>query len=423
MILPILLLIGIGHEDTKARSGEEPQKSRSAVAVSAGPPSSSSCLRAFVANQDEAAIEREVKVANNKDRPQLHGQAAKRLRDRGAAAVAPAILAYVEKNGANGLSLSGTDVLGHLKDPRITALLRSLVADRQFFWRPAAMRALALHADPGARDVFREGLSDKLWGVRMAAVLGVEKIGDRDSMPRLKEMLGDEVYDVRAQAAKTLHAFGDPSGLPVLVEALRADTVWFDIDYGQIAREDAWNFLKTITKDDFGYKPWEGPEQRAPGLAKFEAWIAGTMPDWKQRVPEKARVRAEKVDYAFGYELRSCQLGDFFLRVEEGGRVVFGYFNLERVTPAPEELRALHDAIAQAKAVDRSVPYGEGGCDFEQFHFKKDGRFEKLWIGQKGRPLEVEPFVKAVEALVKRHLGERAAADYRQSALLFRAEE
>ena len=60
------------------------------------------------------------------------------------------------------------------------------------------------------------------------------------------------------------------------------------------------------------------------------------MPDWKERVPEKARVRAEKVEYAFGYELRSCQLGDFFLRIEEGGRVVFGYFNLERATPAPQ---------------------------------------------------------------------------------------
>jgi hypothetical protein len=373
--------------------------------------------------QDASKIAQEVDYANSKDKPQLHVTAARRLRERGGPAVADEIERYVAKNGHNALSVTFTEALGALREPRLTKLLRALVADRDFFWRPAAMRSLADHADAESLSVFREGLADRLWGCRVSSVLGLEKLNDRESAPKIRELLGDEQYDVRAQAAKTLHAFGDDTGLPVLVEALRADTVWFDIDYGQIAREDAWNFLKKITKDDFGYKPWETVEQRAPGLAKFEAWIAKAFPDWRSRVPEKARVRADKVDYVFGFELRSCQRGDFFFRLDRDGNLILGYFNLEKVKLAPDELKALNAAIEKVGSVDRSAPYGQGGCDFEQYYLRQGARFDKLWIGVKGRPDAVEGFTKTVLAIVRARFGEKVAEDYRQSAILFRAEE
>lgn len=373
--------------------------------------------------QDAAKIREEIAVANSKDKPQLHTTASKRLLARGGPAVAEEVEAYVEKHGHNALSLAFTETLGDLKEPRLTARLRALVADANFYWRPAATRALAKHAEPSTADVFRAGLGDKLWGVRQGAIQGVERLKDREALPRVKELLGDEQYDVRAQAAKTLHAFGDPSGLPVLVEALRADTVWFDIDFGQIAREDAWNFLKGLTGDDFGFKPWEGPEARAPGLAKFEAWIAKTIPDWRERLPEKARVRAERIEYAFGYELRSCQRGDVFFRLDTQGNLVLGYFNLEKAKLSPEELKTFLAEVEKVKDVDRSQPYGEGGCDYEQFYLKQGGRFEKLWIGTRGRPDGVESFVKAAAALLKAKFGEKVAEDYAYSAVIFRAAE
>jgi hypothetical protein len=373
--------------------------------------------------QDAAKIAQEVEYANSREKPQLHLTAAKRLKERGGPAVAAEIEAYVEKNGRASLSLAFTEALGALRDPRLTKLLRALVADPEYYWRPAAMRSLADHADPDSRAVFREGLADRLWGCRAAAVYGLEKLDDREWAPRIRELLGDEQYDVRAQAAKTLHAWGDPIGLPVLVEALRADTVWFDIDYGQIAREDAWTFLKSITKDDFGYKPWETVEQRAPGLARFEAWMAKTFPDWKEKVPEKARVRAEQVEYVFGFELRSCQRGDFFFRIDRDGNLVLGYFNLEKAKLTPDERKALDAAIERVRGIDRSVPYGQGGCDFEQYYLRQGARFEKLWVGIKGRPDAAEAFTKTVHAVVRARFGEKVAEDYRQSALLFRAEE
>ncbi|RPH49207.1 MAG: hypothetical protein EHM91_03370 [Planctomycetota bacterium] len=368
-------------------------------------------------------IAQEIEYANAKDKPQFHVQAVRKLKDRGGPAVAEAIVAFVAKNGHNALSITFTEGLGSLKDDRITALLRELVRDKDFFWRPTALRALAELADKSSRDEFRTALGDKLWGCRAAAVLALERLDDRDSAPRIRDLLGDDIYDVRAQAAKTLHAFGDASGLPVLVEALRANTVWFDIDYGQSTREDAWTFLKKIAKDDFGYKPWESAEERAPGLVRAEAWIAKTMPGWREKVPEKARVRAEAVEYEFGFERRSCQRGDFFFRVDREGNLVLGYFTLEKAALTPEELRDFNAALAKVKTIDRSVPYGQGGCDFEQYYVRTGNRFEKLWIGLQGRPAAAEPFVRMVPELIRKKFGERALEEFTRSTDLFRMSE
>jgi len=368
-------------------------------------------------------IAQEIEVANAKEKPQLHVQAMRRLRDRGGPAVAEEIGKFVATHGHNSLSIAFTEGLGSLKDDRLTALLRELARDKDFFWRPTAFRALAEQGDRVSRDLFRASLGDRLWGCRAASIAALEKLDDRESAARIKELLGDDVYDVRAQAAKTLNAFGDPSGLPVLVEALRANTVWFDIDYGQIAREDAWNFLKKIAKDDFGYKPWETAEERAPGLAKAEAWIAKTIPDWRDRVPDKARVRAAAVEYAFGFERRSCQRGDFFFRIDREGNLVLGYFTLEKAKLSDDELKSFQAALDKVRAIDRSVPYGQGGCDFEQYYLRTGDRFEKLWIGLQGRPAAAEPFVRLVLDLLRKKFGERAVEEFRQSSDLFRMTE
>lgn len=373
--------------------------------------------------QDSAKLAQEIEYANAKDKPQFHVQAVRKLRDRGGPAVAEDIVRYVAKHGHNALSIAFTEGLGDLKDPRLTALLRELVRDKDFLWRPTAMRALAEQADRESLADFRAGLGDKLWGCRAASILAIEKLNDRESAAAIKPLLGDDIYDVRAQAAKTLYTFGDSAGLPVLVEALRADTVWFGIDYGQIAREDSWNFLKKIAKDDFGYKPWESVEQRAPGLAKAEAWLAKTMPDWRDRVPEKARVRASAVEYVFGFERRSCQRGDFFFRVDKEGNLVVGYFTLEKAKLSDDELKAFNAVLDKVKTVDRSIPYGQGGCDFEQFYIPQGAAFDKLWIGVQGRPAPVEPFTRAILELLRKKFGERVAEEFRQSSDLFRMGE
>ncbi|HTF57828.1 MAG TPA: HEAT repeat domain-containing protein [Planctomycetota bacterium] len=373
-----------------------------------------------LALQESGKIEQEVEYANDPEKLQFQIQAVKRLKDRGPSAV-PAITAFVEKKGANALSLACTEVLGDIPDPRVARLCARLLEDRSFSWRPAAARSLAEQKSPEHRDLLRRGLGDRLWGVRAAAIAGLGKLDDRESKEPIRKTLNDDTYDVRAQAAKTLYAFGDDSGLPVLVASLRSEVNWFDIDYGQIAREDAAKFLAKITGDDFGFKAWEPEEKRAPGLRRWEEWMAARAADWKDRVPPNARPVADSAEYVFGFELRSCQSGDYFFRVDTRNNLVVGYFNLARAPLSAEERAAFDRELAAVRAVDRAVPYGRGGCDFEQYYLSGNGkRFERLWIGVGGRPPDLDGFIKFCRALIKAKFGEAEASEFKERTAPFR---
>ena len=145
--------------------------------------------------QDSSAkIAQEIEYANAKDKPQFHVQAVRKLRDRGGPAVADEITRFVAARGHNALSIAFTEGLGDLQDARIHALLQTLVRDKDFLWRPTAMRALAQQADRDSLDDFRKGLGDKLWGCRAASVVALEKLKDRESLDAISEELaaGDD---------------------------------------------------------------------------------------------------------------------------------------------------------------------------------------------------------------------------------------
>lgn len=367
----------------------------------------------------EGLIER----ANDTRRPPAMGTAIERVVKGGADGV-PAILAFVESRGRNALALAFTDALGEIPDDRVAALLAALVEDRDFYWRPAAARALALQATTDHHRLLVASLADPLWGVRAAAIRGIEKIDDRESAPRLAELLADEIYDVRAQAAKTLWAWGDERGLPVLVEALRESTFWFDIDYGQVAREDAWGFLKKISGDDFGFKPWEPEARRAAGLAKWDAWMDARDAQWRGKIPPTAQARKDAADYRFGFELRSCQKGDFFFRLTADDRLVLGCYNLVSAALTADEKREFAEALAAVAEVENDLPYGEGGCDFEQLYLDDGaGSFDRLWVGKGGRPTELDPFNRFLRDLIEKKFGRGASQEFREKTALFRGFE
>ena len=374
-----------------------------------------------LALQDPAAkIEQEVAYANDPEKLNFQVQALQRLKDRGAAAV-PALLEYVEKKGANALSLGCTELFGDILDPRLAVLCARLVEDRNFYWRPAATRALAEQKSAPHRDLLRKLLADRLWGVRTSAVYGLGKLGDKDSMDAMKKALNDETYDVRAQAAKTLHEFGDESGLPVLVASLASEAAWFDIDYGQIAREDACKFLKKITGSDFDFKAWDPVDKRQPGLKRWEEWMAAKEADWRDRVPPNARPVADTSEYVFGFELRSCRSGDFFFRLDSRNNFVVGYFNLSRATLTADERAGFDRHVEKVRGIDRSAPYGRGGCDFEQYYLASGGgKFEKLWIGLEGRPPELDGFIRHCHGVIREKFGAAEAAEFKERTAPFR---
>ncbi len=411
--------------------------------------------------QDIDSIAKDLDRANDADKPQLAMQAVQKLRERGVAAV-PAIVAWVDAKGQKAMSQIFTQELGAFKDPKIAALLIACLKDKEFFWRPSAAAALAEIAAVDHRDFLRTLLKDHLWGVRTGAILGLERVGDKESIAHMLAMLDDPIYDVRAQAAKSLHAFGDERGLPVLVESLKSSVTWFDIDYGQIAREDAWKFLVKITmKPDaheaallqefrerekrepdkeeaeairkaaverakgeasLGFLPWETPDNRDAGLKRWFEWIEKKNRAWRDLVPENARCEVDTAEYVFGFELRSCQRGDFFFRIDAKNNLVLGFFNLERAALTKEERERIDKALEKVIKVDRDVPYGIGGCDFEQYYLKTgEKRFSKLWVGQGGRPHDIDGFVKACREIIKAKFGEGAAVEFKDRTDLFRA--
>ena len=415
------------------------------------------------ATPEEAKIAEEVRVLNNPDKPNLAVQASMRLENRGRTAI-PAILAFVKEKGRNALTLMGAELLTRIKDERIAALCAELLADKDFYWRPMAMQALAAQESKAHVAVYRGGLRDALWGVRANAVAGLEAVADRDSRADVAKLLDDAIYDVRAQAAKTLFAWGDESGLPVLVESLRSEVRWFDIDYGQLAREDSWNFLvkiaikekgllavleaklgaefrereqrdptfdelKKLQKEAFsaardeaspGFKPWDGPKARAGGLAKWDAWMDGRDAKWRDKIPPRARVTSDESEYVFGFELRSCQRGDFFFRIDKEDNLVLGYFNLDRAKLTPDERAKFEAALKEVRALDPGAAYGKGGCDFEQYYVRDDKRFVKTWIGVAGRPPELDDFIKVCRELIKAKFGESEALEFKDRTASFR---
>ena len=102
---------------------------------------------------------------------------------------------------------------------------------------------------------------------------------------------------------------------------------------------------------------------------------------------------------------------------------MLGYFTLEKAKLGEDELRAFQVALQKVRSIDRTVPYGQGGCDFEQYYLRAGDHFEKLWIGLQGRPAQAEPFVRLILGLVQKKFGARAAEEFQQSTNLFRSTE
>jgi hypothetical protein len=376
----------------------------------------------LAAAQDGASVTYgDVELANDIRQPQLQGQAMDKVFAAGAAAV-PAIVEFVDRKGPNALILRFTERMGEIRSARNAQLLADLARNRDFFWRPAATWALAEQATADYRELFRKLLSDSLWGVRRAAIVGLETLDDRESIPAIRKLLADTVFDVRAQAAKSLAEMEDESGLPVLVAALRDTTQWFDIDYGQFARETAFNFLKKYTGLDYGFKAWEPAAQREPSVKKWEEWIEGRQPGWRARVPDTARAEPDAAEYLFGFELRSCQKGDYFFRIDASGTIVLGYFNLVRKRLQPGELETFKGRMAQiGKAIHPLETPGQPGCDFEKYYLlTSEGGYETPMVYRLGRPADLDGFIKHCRDLIRDHYGEGEAREFDERARLFR---
>jgi HEAT repeat protein len=344
-----------------------------------------------------ADLDRVVERANHQN-PYLAAQAAKVLEARGAAAM-PAVLRFVERRSIYALSAPVTTWLGELEAAEARALLERCAFDREFPWRPYAVRALAARPRPVDRATFLRLTSDLLTPVRESAAAGLGALpappagAEGDDVPALRALLADVSFDVRAAAAESLAKRGDLAGVPVMLGALDLTRRFFDLDFGELARRRAWNVVLPVVGEGLPFEPGSPPEAR-------RVWIEVAKTRWAARAaaagsggatsrPEDASWPPDVADVVFGLEVRSCRRGDEFLRLTAEGELVAGQYDLRRGKLSPEAWSEIRQALETVRKVDPNPHYGRPGCDFERYYLPDEGGLLKITVGNEGRPAGV----------------------------------
>jgi hypothetical protein len=90
--------------------------------------------------------------------------------------------------------------------------------------------------------------------------------------PRVPGLLGDAVASepdplIRLAAVRLIARRGDRRGARLAVEMLGADTP-------PLVRDEAHQLLLELSGEDFGYDPFLGPDENAPALERWRAWVS-----------------------------------------------------------------------------------------------------------------------------------------------------
>ncbi len=110
-------------------------------------------------------------------------------------------------------------------------------------------------------------LSSKYDDVRVFAVRSLGLYGRREAIGPLVKMLADANPDVRRETVLSLRELGPAWSAGALAGRLE------DADAG--VRKAALGALRTITKDDFGFKSPVEPEKQKTALDRWKTWLKG----------------------------------------------------------------------------------------------------------------------------------------------------
>lgn len=94
-----------------------------------------------------------------------------------------------------------------------------------------------------------------------------------------------------------------------------------DYPWGALNGRIAIKTLRKLLGDDFGFKPGSPLSENSPAIAQIEAAVRKRLGSrWIDPVPAFHDATA----YRAGVAVRSCRMGDLFLRFTADRRVVFG---------------------------------------------------------------------------------------------------
>ncbi len=299
--------------------------------------------------------------------PQIRVQATRRLLRAGTRGLA-ACLRFVKANGTARLSADLVLGIGDFDLDNARGLLRRLVADPAFAWRPQALLALAKHPTASDAPLFESFLAHGSWLMRRGALEGWTATQGKGATAKLVAALHDDDLRVRVYAASLLLARKNPTGVVELIAGLDAEERFFGYDLAFSARKQAHQALTRWIDHPFGYSPWAKHKARAKAIVAFSQAAraklgAETLADLPARLRE---VRRAPPKFVLGFERRSCRDGDLYLRIDEDGRLWRGLFH-PREAPLSPELRSRVRKLAAAVRTDTRKVFGRLRCDFTRY--------------------------------------------------------
>jgi hypothetical protein len=361
--------------------------------------------------QDELDAKEQAKITKYMDlarngRVAVRPQAAKRLVKMGA----PALERVLEACGPKGEELAGlgpyfVEVLADFGDPKLREFLWGSLTDLDFPWRGPAARSLAKQPKNVELPQFLQLLEDRLDQVRLASldalgpgelqVLGnVELVRASSSSAIEQRLIGlassDPSDRVRRAAALLLDQDGQHGYLLWLLEDLQRTDTYFRLPLGEQARFAAIRALKKRLGNDFGFKAEDAPStalnveaikalrgallDRVGGLG-----LAPTIPAiWKAGPQEPGDV--------IGLELRSCRVGEFFLRWNRKDLLIVGTGMGQVLKLEPGTVARLEKLVEeQLDTLGTQRYWGEMGCDLEQFRWVDGEGKVRAYLISKGQ--------------------------------------
>lgn len=280
------------------------------------------------------------------------------------------------------------EVLGAFADADLRTRLWAAVDDADFPWRPYAARGLASTAVPTESERFAKMLLDTIAPVRAAGVEAYRVLDQREAAPLLRLRLSDTDDRVRRMTADLLVAWGQNDALYWLLEELGRRDTFFDRPTGLQGRYQSLRLLEEHLGDVAGYDAGLAPEAEANliALSLLEARVAERCTGDRPELPDVARAGVPTPHSRFGLELRSCRLGEHYLRWTADDVLLVGQGRPDRVQLPPGTVARLSESgAAHLSQVEDRRFFGAPGCDMEQFLWRAEvGGDTSVWIISKG---------------------------------------
>ena len=280
------------------------------------------------------------------------------------------------------------EVLGEFADTQLRTRLWAAVDDAGFPWRPYAARGLAATAVSTESERFARMLVDTIAPVRAAGVEAYRVLDSRKALRLLRQRLSDPDDRVRRVTADLLAQWGEVDALYWLLEELRRQDTFFDRPTGLQARYQSLALIVQHLGDAAGYDADRPPDSDAnvTALSVLEERVAERAGGDRPELPEVARAGLPTPRSRFGFELRSCRLGEYYLRWTADDVLLVGQGRPARVQlPRGTVARLSKSGAAHLSELEDRRFFGTPGCDMEHFLWRDAvGSDTSVWIISKG---------------------------------------